>query len=110
MADPIDVVNNEAAHRFEARVGDATAYAEYRLHDDTMILPHTVVPEEVSGRGVASQLAQAALGYAREEGLKVIPTCPFMAGYVARRPEWHDIIEPDCLAKLGLEAPIGDGA
>jgi predicted GNAT family acetyltransferase len=103
MSETIPVVNNEAARRFEARLGDEVAFAEYRLRDGTMILPHTVVPEAFSGKGVGSQLARAALSYAREQGLEVVPTCPFIAGYIAKHPEWHDIVQPDCRKALGIE-------
>ena len=103
MAETIPVVMNEAEHRFEARLGDAVAFTEYRLCDGVMILPHTVVPEAFAGRGVGGQLAEAALGYAREEGLEVIPTCSFIAGYITRHPEWHDIVHESYRARLGLE-------
>ena len=32
-------------------------------------------------------LAKAALGYAREHGLKIKPYCPFIAGYFSNSPE-----------------------
>ena len=102
MSETIAVVNNEAAHRFEARLGEEVAFAEYRLGDGVMILPHTVVPDAFAGRGVGGQLARAALGYAREQGLEVVPTCPFIAAYIAKHPEWRDIVQPQCREKLGI--------
>ena len=103
MPETIPVVMNEAEHRFEARLGDAVAFTEYRLRDNVIILPHTVVPDEFSGRGVGSQLAKAALGYAREQGLEVVPTCSFIAGYITKHPEWHDLVQADFRARLGIE-------
>ena len=102
MSETIPVVNNEAARRFEARLGDEVAFAEYRLADGVIILPHTVVPEAFAGKGVGGQLAKAALSYAREQGLEVVPTCPFMAGYITKHPEWHDIVQPAYREKLGI--------
>jgi predicted GNAT family acetyltransferase len=103
MSEPIPVVMNEAEHRFEVRQGDAVAFTEYRLRDDAIILPHTVVPDEFAGKGVGSALAKAALGYAREQGLRVIPTCSFIAGYITKHPEWHDLVAPEYRARLGIE-------
>ena len=100
----VAVVMNEAEHRFEARLGDEVAFTEYRLHDGSMTLPHTVVPESFAGQGVGGRLAEAALSYAREQGLEVIPTCSFIAGYIARHPQWHDLVQADCRARLGIEA------
>ncbi len=97
-----DVVNNTADHRFEVKLEGEVAFAEYQLVAHGIILPHTVVPEAFEGRGVASALAKAALGYAREHDLKVIPTCPFMSAYVQKHPEWHDIVHDTYKVKLGL--------
>lgn len=104
MADAIEVVMNEAEQQFQARLGDETAFAEYRLVDHGIILPHTVVPESFEGKGVGSALAKAALGYAREHDLKVIPTCTFMAGYIRTHPEWHDVVHDAYRAQLGIGA------
>lgn len=103
MSEPIAISNNEAEHRFEARLGEAVAFTEYRLHDGALILPHTVVPDEFAGKGVGSQLAKAALSWAREQGLEVVPTCPFIAGYIAKHPEWRDLVVPNFRARLGIE-------
>jgi predicted GNAT family acetyltransferase len=103
MPETIPVVMNEAAHRFEARLGDAVAFTEYRLRDGVMILPHTVVPDEFAGKGVGAQLARTALSYAREQGLEVVPTCSFIAGYITKHPEWHDLVQAGYRERLGIE-------
>lgn len=102
MTDALQVTNNTDTHRFEISLDGETAFAEYSLVDHGMILPHTVVPEAFEGRGVASALAKGALGYAREHGLKVIPTCPFMSAYVKKHPEWHDIVHDSYKTILGI--------
>ena len=102
MAETPNVVMNEATFRFEAHLGEETAFAEYVIHTGAMVLPHTVVPPAFEGKGVGSALAKAALGYARDHGLAVKPTCPFIAGYIAKHPEWADIVDPKFREKLGL--------
>ena len=102
MSESLDVVMNDATHRFEVTLGAETAFAEYVLHNGAMVLPHTVVPEAFAGKGVGSMLAQAALGYARDHGLKVKPSCPFIAGYIKKHPEWQDLVHPDFRERLGL--------
>ncbi|RAK51495.1 GNAT family N-acetyltransferase [Phenylobacterium deserti] len=103
MSESLSVHQNEGAMRFEVVLGGETAYAEYRLRDDVVILPHTVVPEAFEGRGVGSKLARAALDWAREQGLKVIPSCPFISAYVAKHPEYHDLVDDSYREQLGLE-------
>jgi predicted GNAT family acetyltransferase len=103
MAETPAVVMNAATQRFEATLGDELAFTEYVLHDGAMVLPHTVVPPAFEGRGVGSALAKAALGYARDRGLKVKPICPFIAGYIVKHAdEWRDIVDPKYREKLGL--------
>jgi len=102
VSEALNVVMNEAEQQFQVRLGDEVAFAEYRMVDHGIILPHTVVPESFEGKGVGSALAKAALGYAREHELKVIPLCPFMAGYIAKHPEWHDIVHDAYKAQLGI--------
>ena len=102
MTETLKVVNDEAAHRFEIVIEGQTAFAEYSLTEHNLTLPHTVVPDEFEGRGVGSQLARAALSFARERGLKVIPTCPFIAAYIEKHPEWHDLAHETWRDRLGI--------
>ena len=102
MPEPVDVVMNEQTHRFEVRRDGEVAFAEYKLSPDHITLPHTVVPDAFGGQGVGSALAKAALGYAREHGLTVKPTCSFMAGYITKHPEWHDLVQASFRERLGI--------
>lgn len=102
MAEALNVVMNEQTHRFEVSLDGETAFAEYQLLSDALVMPHTVVPPAFEGKGVGSALAKTALGYAREHGLKVRPFCPFIAGYIKKHPEYHDLLEPDFRAKLEI--------
>lgn len=102
MAETPTVVMNDKTRRFEVTLEGETAFAEYNLLHDAIVLPHTVVPPALEGRGIASALAKAALGYARDHGLKVKPICPFIAAYITKHPEWQDLVHKDFREKLGL--------
>ena len=104
MAEPSDVVMNDKTHRFEVTLDGETAFTEYVLHSGAMVLPHTEVPPAFEGKGVASALAKAALGYARDHGLKVKPICPFISAYIQKHPEWQDLVHEDFRERLGLPA------
>ena len=47
---------------------------------------------QLEGRGIAAALVQRALGWAREQGLKVIPQCSFVASYIQGHPESWDLL------------------
>lgn len=88
----ITVTHNPGASRFEASVDGLLAICDYRRDGDTLVLPHTVVPNALQGRGVAAQLVHAALAWARAEGLKVEPWCSYVASYMHRHPETRDLL------------------
>ncbi len=90
----VTVTNNEAAHRFEATVDGHVAFAEYGRVDDDIVFTHTIVPPELEGRGLASKIVHTALDHARAEHLSVVPLCPFVASYLRRHPEYHEIVNP----------------
>lgn len=52
------------------------------------------MPPGLEGQGVGSKLAQTGLNYARREGLRVMPLCPYIAGYISRHPEYKDLLQP----------------
>jgi predicted GNAT family acetyltransferase len=86
------VVNNEYARRFEFRDQDAVAFMNYFSAAGRIAYTHTEVPPQMEGRGIGSALARFAMHYAEANELKVIPTCPFLAGYLRRHPEYHHLI------------------
>ncbi len=55
--------------------------------DDAIDLQHTEVPPSDRNQGVAGTLVRAALAYAREHGLRVIPSCPYVRAWLRRHPE-----------------------
>ncbi len=86
------VMDNPALGRFETGGGDGTAFVEYRRAGDRIALLHTEVPEALSGQGVGSKLVRGTLDALRGEGTKVVPRCEFVAAYVARYPEYRDLL------------------
>ena len=78
--------------RFTADLDGKTAYITYReLDSHRLELDHTYVPREFRGGGIASQLTVRALEYARERGCRVVPSCPFVAAYIERHPEYREL-------------------
>jgi hypothetical protein len=87
-----DVTDNESRRRFELEEEGETAFVTYVLDGEAMTLAHTIVPEAVEGRGVGSRLVRGALDSVRERGLKVVPQCSFVRGYIERHPEYRDLV------------------
>jgi hypothetical protein len=87
-----DVVNNTERKRYELHADGGLAVAYYEPRGDALAFIHTVVPDRLQGRGIASILIKAALADVRKRGLKVIAECPFVAAYIDRHPEERDLL------------------
>ncbi|GMA38989.1 N-acetyltransferase [Mobilicoccus caccae] len=89
----MQVTKNEQAGRYEAHIdGELAGFAEYERSEGVVEFPHTVTEPEFGGRGVASALARTSLDEARAEGLQVIPSCSFYAGWISKHPEYADLV------------------
>jgi predicted GNAT family acetyltransferase len=97
MTDAPRIVDNQSANRFETIVDGHLAELTYRRGNGRIVLIHTGVPDDLEGRGIGAALVRAAVGTAEDEGLVVIPRCPF-----ARR--WLDE-HPDVAARVKIEWP-----
>ena len=91
----VEVSNNEADKRYEARVdGELAGAAYYDTADDLIVFTHTEVDDTFEGHGVGSTLARAALDDVRADGRRrVIARCPFIRGWIDRHPEYKDLLE-----------------
>jgi len=86
------VRDNTALHRFELDAEGQIAFATYRRDGGVITFMHTETPRALRGRGIASALIRGALEIARAEGLKVKALCPFVSDYIARHPEFIDLV------------------
>lgn len=83
-----EVVHEPEVSRFAVHADGQTAVLEYQRAGERVVMPHTVVPGPLEGRGIGSRLARTALDWARDENLRVVPLCPFVRAYIQRHPEY----------------------
>ena len=79
-------------HRFVADVEGGMAELEYTLDGDVASFVHTLVPKPARGQDVGTALVEAGLEWARREGMRIVPACPFVAAYVRDHPEVQDLV------------------
>jgi predicted GNAT family acetyltransferase len=79
--------------RFEIERNGEVAYLNYTLAGNILTLDHTEVPEKLQNMGLASLLAETAFRFAREHNLKVDIVCPTVQQYVAKHPEYSDLVQ-----------------
>jgi predicted GNAT family acetyltransferase len=81
------VQHDPARSRFVVALADGDAELRYDMFaDDVINLQHTEVPASGKGHGVGDALVRAALAYARERGLQVMATCPYVQAWLRRHP------------------------
>jgi uncharacterized protein len=89
------VRHNREDDRFESDVDGGLAFVAYIIDGDEITFTHTEVPNEARGKGVAGKIVAAALAYAREAKLRVIPKCPYVARWMKRHREYDDILHSE---------------
>jgi predicted GNAT family acetyltransferase len=86
--------DNKEKSQFETTVDGSVAFAAYELEPgDRIVFTHTIVPDELSGRGIGQALAKHVLDEARARKLTVVPQCAFIAAYIKRHPEYEDLLQ-----------------
>jgi len=90
---PIDVTAE--ADRFSISVdGQRAGFTEFIDHDGRRIFPHTEIDKQFGGRGLATILIRGALEATRDAGLRIVPVCSMVAGYVEKHPEYAEVVDP----------------
>ena len=89
---PEEIRDNATLHRFELDIDGRTAVAYYQLSPGVITFTHTEVPQELSGRGIGSKLVRGALEAVRAQGLKVVAKCPFVSEFIAKHPQFNDLL------------------
>lgn len=73
--------------------GEWVAELSYvRTGDNTMVIDHTEVDEELREKGIGEDLVGEAVRFARENGMKIRPDCPFARKVIESNPEFQDVL------------------
>jgi len=77
-------------NRFIKVVDGKESHLEYERYDpSTVIFYHTFVPEELRGRGLASQIIKEGLDWAMSEQLKIIASCSAVRKFIERNTVYN---------------------
>lgn len=81
--------------RFSISVdGTKAGFTEYLDHGNQRIFPHTEIDDEFGGRGLATILVSAALEATRAAGMRIVPVCSMVAGFLDKHPEFNELVDP----------------
>jgi uncharacterized protein len=80
--------------RFTAQDGDVEAGVMVlsRVNEHLWIIEHTETGPNHGGMGVGKALVEAGVEWARANGHRFIPLCPFAKAQFDRTPAWGDVL------------------
>ena len=90
----IVVQHDRSARKFLVPMSGGKAVLDYEVlgDGDTLDYRSTYVPEPERGNGVASEITQQALDYAKRNGKKVKPSCPFVKRFIEENDEYESVV------------------
>jgi hypothetical protein len=59
---------------------------------EKFIIDHTEVDPAYKGQNVGKQMVMAAVEFARQNNLRILPLCPFAKSVFDRNPEIRDVL------------------
>lgn len=83
-----EILHEVPEQRFVTQAEGHAARLDYIEDEGRLTITHTIVPSEIGGRGIAGELVRAALDYARDANLKVVPQCSYADAWMRRHPEF----------------------
>jgi predicted GNAT family acetyltransferase len=104
MGTPV-LTDNPAASRYELHVdGTLAGFVDYQIDaaGDTITLVHTEVEPAFQGAHLATHLARFSLDKARERGLHVLPSCPYINSWIKKHPDYADLVPAEQRHSFGL--------
>lgn len=86
------VVNDIYGSRFVLEIDGSEVYVLYAKDKDVMELYSTYTPPDLRGQGLAEKVVLAALIYAEENNLKVIPSCWYVRRILEKRSKFQSLV------------------
>jgi len=87
-----EAIHEKENERFVIYTEGNEVYVEYTMTGKEINLYHTYTHPALRGKGLAAQVVRAALEFAKENNLRVIPTCSYVQSFITKNAEYKDLI------------------
>lgn len=88
-----EVIHEKENERFVIYLDGNEVYVEYTLEDKEINLYHTYTHPALRGKGLAAHVVRAAFEFAKENSLKVIPTCSYTQAFISKNEEYKEFVK-----------------
>ncbi|MCM6762161.1 N-acetyltransferase [Rathayibacter sp. ZW T2_19] len=89
-----EVRHDEDESRYTLWVdGENVGVADYAIRGSDIVFLHTEIAPEHRHEGLGDRLVEAALDDAHQRfGGRIVPTCPFVAEFIAAHPDYQELL------------------
>ena len=99
----MNIIHDVEKQEFRIDLGVYRAVLLYARRGKVLDFYQIYVPDPFRSQGLAGKILIDAFEYAKKEGYRVVPTCPFIAGdFLKRFPQYQETVHPG-------EFPFADG-
>ena len=81
------LIHNTKESKYEYHIDGFVAYISYDDRDGNMHLTHTIVPDELAGKGLAKTLLEDVLEQVKKANKKAVADCSYIVKYLEKNPE-----------------------
>ncbi len=85
------LIHNKDESKYEYHIDTYIAYITYDIRNSNMHLTHTVVPKELSGKGLAKTLLEDVLQEIKKENKKAVAECSYIVKYQEKNQDMSDL-------------------
>ena len=86
------VIHEKENERFVLYSEGNEVYVEYSMIGNDLNLYHTYTHPALRGKGLAAHVVRAAFEFAKENNLKIIPTCSYVQSFIAKNEEYKKLV------------------
>lgn len=72
--------------------GDSIGELHYQTEENKILIDHTYVNPQLRGQGIAAQLVDAAVAYARMNNFRIVPICSYAKAILRPGSGYSDVI------------------
>jgi predicted GNAT family acetyltransferase len=87
-----EIDGSKGAFRIRENGKVAAEMTYSRAGEKLMIIDHTEISPALQGQGVGRKLLQMAVDFARSNGIKILPLCPYAKSVFDKDPDIRDVL------------------
>jgi uncharacterized protein len=65
----------------------------FKIEDNTLVIEHTYVSENLRGQGVGGKLVDKTVQFARDEHCKIISQCAYAQSILEKNDQYNDVFK-----------------